>query len=264
MLESRFGIKMKFKKIIATILIGFSAYSWGDDNSIYIDQSGDNATIAMTQNGASNHVRGVNAASNDIASKLYGDGLAVTIQQIGSGNTLNLGAQTGTSGGIASSISYIATGNTNLATIDMNNANSKTSLANLIDISQTGDNTVTTISMKGNDNYLRSIQSGNSNKIIGTVDANNTIVNVNQTGGTGNETTLQLTGDKGQVDVVTVGTSNIIDITQSGGGTNGHYAKVDLNGSSNQVSINQSGSIDMTTNIKGVGNSNSFTIIQRN
>jgi hypothetical protein len=255
---------MKFKKIIAMILIGFSAYSWGADNSIYIDQSGDNATIAMTQNGASNHVRGVGAASNNIASKLYGDGLAVTIQQIGSGNTLNLGAQTGTSGGIASSISYIATGNTNLATIDMNNANSKTSLANLIDISQTGDNTVTTISMKGNDNYLRSIQSGNSNKIIGTVDANNTIVNVNQTGGTGNETTLQLTGDKGQVDVVTLGTSNIIGITQSGGGATGHYAKVDLNGSSNQVSINQSGSIDMTTNIKGVGNSNSFTIIQRN
>jgi len=255
---------MKFKKIIATILIGFSAYGWAADNSIYIDQSGDNATIAMTQDGASNAVRGVNAASNSIASKLYGDGLSVTIQQIGSGNTLNLGAQTGTSGGVASSISYVATGNTNLATIDMNNAGTKTSLANLIDILQTGDNTVTTISMKGNDNYLRSIQSGNSNKIIGTVDANNTIVNVNQTGGTGNETTLQLTGDKGQVDIVTVGTSNIIGITQTGGGVIGHYSKIDLNGSSNQVSINQSGSIDMTTNIKGVGNSNSFTIIQRN
>ena len=255
---------MKFKKIIAMTLIGFSAYSWGSDSSIYIDQSGDNATIAMTQNGASNRVRGVGAVSNDVASKLYGDGLSVTIQQIGSGNTLNLGAQTGTKGGVASSISYVATGNTNLATIDMNNAGTKTSLANLINVSQTGDNTVTTISMKGNDNYLRSIQSGNSNKIIGTIDANNTIVNVNQTGGTGNETTLQLTGDKGQVDITSIGTSNITSITQSGGGANGHYAKLDLNGSSNQVNINQSGTIDMTTNIKSVGNSNSFTIIQRN
>ena len=245
-------------------LIGFSAYSWGSDSSIYIDQSGDNATIAMTQNGASNRVRGVGAVSNDVASKLYGDGLSVTIQQIGSGNTLNLGAQTGTKGGVASSISYVATGNTNLATIDMNNAGTKASLANLINVSQTGDNTVTTISMKGNDNYLRSIQSGNSNKIIGTIDANNTIVNVNQTGGTGNETTLQLTGDKGQVDITSIGTSNITSITQSGGGANGHYAKLDLNGSSNQVNINQSGTIDMTTNIKSVGNSNSFTIIQRN
>jgi hypothetical protein len=87
---------------------------------------------------------------------------------------------------------------------------------------------------------------------------------VNQTGGTGNETTLQMTGDKGTVDVVTVGATNIIGITQSGGGVNGHYAKVDLTGSSNNVSILQSGTIDMTTNIKGVGNSNSFTIIQRN
>jgi hypothetical protein len=264
-LETRFGIKkMKFKKIIAMILIGFSAYSWGSDNSIYIDQSGDNATIAMTQDGASNVVRGVGAASNNVASKLYGDGLTVTVQQIGSGNTLNLGAQTGTSGGVASSISYNLTGNNNLATISMNNAGTKASLSNLIDIAQAGDNTVTTISMLGNSNYLRSIQSGNSNKIISTVDANNTVVNVNQTGGTGNETTLQLTGDKGTVDVVTVGATNIIGITQSGGGVTGHYAKIDLNGSSNQVSISQSGSIDMTTNIKGVGNSNSFTIIQRN
>jgi hypothetical protein len=66
------------------------------------------------------------------------------------------------------------------------------------------------------------------------------------------------------VDIVTVGASNTIDLTQSGGGTNGHYAKVDLNGSSNGVSISQSGTIDMTTNIKSVGNGNSFTIIQRN
>jgi hypothetical protein len=255
---------MKFKKIIAIILIGFSTYSWGADNSIYIDQSGDNAVIAMTQEGASNAVRGVGAASNNVASKLYGDGLAVTVQQIGSGNTLNLGAQTGTSGGVSSSISYIATGNNNLATISMNSAGTKTSLANLIDIAQSGDNTVTTVSMLGNSNYLKSIQSGNSNKIIGTIDADNTVVNVNQTGGTGNETTLQLTGDKGQVDVVSIGTGNITSITQSGGGVNGNYAKVDLNGSSNQVSISQSGSIDMTTNIKGVGNSNRFTIIQRN
>ena len=50
----------------------------------------------------------------------------------------------------------------------------------------------------------------------------------------------------------------------SGGGVNGHYAKVDLTGSSNSVSITQSGTIDMATSIKSVGNSNSFTIIQRN
>ena len=234
------------------------------DNSIYIDQAGDLATITMTQDGASNHIRGVGAVGNDTASKLKGDGLVVDVVQTGSGNTLNLGAQTGTSGGVNSNIIYHVTGNNNLATIDMNNGGTKTSLANYINVSQTGDNTLTAISMKGNNNQLQAIQVGNANKIMATIDANGTTTSVNQTGGGGNETTLQLTGDKGTVDIVTVGASNLIGITQSGGGVNGHYAKVDLTGSSNQVSILQSGSIDMTTNIKSVGNSNSFTIIQRN
>lgn len=252
------------KKIIAFVIAMVFGSAYSADNSIYIDQSGDNATITMTQDGSSNYIRGVNAASNDIAAKLYGDGLTVDVVQTGSGNTLDLGAQTGQSGGVSSSITYHVTGNNNTARIDMNNAGTKTSLGNSINVLQTGNNTDTQISMLGNSNTFSSIQDGNLNKISATIDAASTLVTVNQTGGTGNETTLQMTGDKGTVDVVTVGATNIIGITQSGGGVNGHYAKVDLTGSSNNVSILQSGTIDMTTNIKGVGNSNSFTIIQRN
>ena len=255
---------MKKKTVIALVIAMMCASTYSADNSIYIDQSGDNATITMTQDGSSNHVRGVNAASNDIAAKLYGDGLTVDIVQTGSGNSLDLGAQTGQAGGVSSSITYHVTGNNNTASIDMNNAGTRSSLANSINVSQTGNNTDTQISMKGSGNTFTSVQDGNLNKIIATIDAGSTLVTVNQTGGTGNETTLQMTGDKGTVDVVTVGASNIIGITQSGGGVNGHYAKVDLAGSSNQVSISQSGTIDMTTNIKSVGNTNSFTIIQRN
>jgi hypothetical protein len=254
----------KKKTVIAFAIAMMCVSTYAADNSIYIDQSGDNATITMTQDGSSNHVRGVNAPSNDIAAKLYGDGLTVDILQTGSGNSLDLGAQTGQAGGISSSITYHVTGNNNTAKIDMNNAGTRSSLANTINVTQAGNNTDTQISMKGSNNSLTSSQSGNLNKIIATIDAGATLVTVNQTGGTGNETTLNLTGDKGTVDIVTVGASNIIGITQSGGGVNGHYAKVDLNGSSNQVSINQSGTIDMTTNIKSVGSTNSFTIIQRN
>jgi hypothetical protein len=117
--------------------------------------------------------------------------------------------------------------------------------------------------VKGSNNYFRSIQSGNANEISAVINAASTYVTVNQTGGGGNQTSLQLSGDKGTVDIVTVGASNTIGISQSGGGVNGHYTKVDLTGSSNSVSILQSGTIDMTTNIKSAGNSNSFTIIQR-
>ena len=124
----------------------------------------------------------------------------------------------------------------------------------------------TNINMKGSNNSMTVSQSGgNNNSFVATVDAASTLVTVSQTGGGNNNTTLDLTSNKGTVDIITVGASNTIDITQQGtAGTNGHYAKVDLNGSSNSVSILQNGTIDMTTNIKSVGNTNSFTIIQRN
>jgi hypothetical protein len=252
------------KILTALILAGIATSSFASDNSIYIDQSGDNATITMVQDGAANRVKGING-SNSTPAIIYGDGATVDITQTGSGNSLDLGVKTGQAGGISSSIKYIVTGNTGTAVIDMNSLGSTPSLANSIDVLQVGDNTATNIQMTGSNNYLKAIQTGgNNNKFNATVNAGNTSVDVNQTGGGGNETTLNLTGNKGTVDIVTVGASNIIGITQSGGGVNGHYAKVDLNGSSNNVSISQSGSIDMNTNIKSAGNGNTFSIIQRN
>jgi hypothetical protein len=60
-----------------------------------------------------------------------------------------------------------------------------------------------------------------------------------------------------------VGASNTTTITQTGGGTNGHQATVDITGSSNATNITQSGlSGDNITNLKSVGNTNTFTINQ--
>ena len=63
------------------------------DNSIYIDQTGDNATIAVTQDGTTNVVRGIQGvgSSNTTPAKIYGDGNDVSVSQVGNGNTLNLG-----------------------------------------------------------------------------------------------------------------------------------------------------------------------------
>ena len=77
--------------ICAGLVAGFPATSWAVDNSIYIDQAGDNANIAITQDGAGNRVKGIvlNAPgqTNDPA-KIYGDGIQVNISQIGAGNVL--------------------------------------------------------------------------------------------------------------------------------------------------------------------------------
>ena len=257
--------KLSTKLFTALVLAGIVSSGYATDNSIYVDQSGDFATIGITQDGASNQVRGV-AGAKDTPAKLYGDGLTLDVVQTGSGNALQLGIQTGQAGGVSSSVKYHVTGNSATAVIDMNNLGATPSLANAIDVNQVGDTANAEIHMTGSNNYMRVIQSGgNNNSFVAQVHAGATDINVNQTGGGGNSTTLQLSSDKGTVDVITVGASNTIDINQQGtAGINGHYAKVDLNGSSNTVSILQNGSIDMTTNIKSAGNSNSFTIIQRN
>jgi hypothetical protein len=73
-----------------------------------------------------------------------------------------------------------------------------------------------------------------------------------------------MTGDKGQVDITSIGSTNITNITQSGGGANGHYAKLDITGSGNNTTINQSGTIDTTVSLKSVGSGNTFNITTRN
>ena len=70
-----------------------SANVIASDNSIYIDQAGDNSTIYINQYGASNVVRGIQSAGsgNTTPATISGDNLSVTIDQIGASNTLNLG-----------------------------------------------------------------------------------------------------------------------------------------------------------------------------
>jgi hypothetical protein len=166
--------KNKIAAIVSTLLIATSAFA--TDNSIYIDQSGDLATITMTQDGASNQVKGINGAK-DTPAKLYGDNLLVDVQQTGSGNTLSLGAVTGTAGGIGSTIIYHVTGNSATAVIDMNNNGSTPSLANYINVNQVGDTANTNISMKGSGNQMQVVQTGgNNNSFVAQVEAGATVV----------------------------------------------------------------------------------------
>ena len=75
-----------------------SMFSYAADNSIYIDQAGDNAVISVTQDGAGNVVRGIQGTgtSNATPARIQGDGNQVTVTQIGSGNTLSMGVNTTT------------------------------------------------------------------------------------------------------------------------------------------------------------------------
>lgn len=259
---------MKITKILISLLTTFAALSFAADNSIYIDQAGDNATITILQDGASNRVRGIQGVGtgNTTPAKINGDAVNIDIQQIGSGNIVNMGIVTTTANGSnPTSLTYVVTGSNSTATFDLNNSGAGTNQSSTLNISQTGDSGITNLNILGANNTMTSTQSGgNNNKLVATINANTTTTTISQTGGGGNETTLNLTGDKGTVNITTVGATNITGITQTGGGANGHNTTLNYTGSSNNTTISQTGTIDTTVNLKSVGSGNTFTMTTHN
>ncbi len=258
----------KINNLLSVLLLGFAANSFASDNSIYIDQAGDNGVITMTQDGASNRIRGIQGqgTGNTTPSKIKGDNVTLTVEQIGSGNILNLGVVTGTaSGGVDTSIVYRVNGSNAVGTINMNNAEQGTANSNTVNIEQSGNGAIANLNMLGSNNtFVVDTAGGANNSVVATVNADQVNVTVNQTGGGGNQTTLNLTGAKGTVSLTSVGSSNVTSITQSGGGVNGHNATLNINGSSNNTTISQSGTIDTTVNLAVSGSNNTYNIITKN
>lgn len=256
------------RKLLTVMLLGISATSWAVDNSIYIDQTGDNSTITMTQDGAGNKVKGIltngTAGGNTDPVKLVGNVQTVTINQAGPNNILTLGANStvGTNGkGI--DINYSVDTGGNIAFINSNNNGQGISAGNLIDIIQLGGNAVATVSMLGNTNSLTVRSSGGGgNKISATINADDVSATVDQTLGGANETTLALTGDKGYVNITSTGAANLTSVTQDGGSTNGNWAKIVLDGQGNQTTVSQSGVNDNTVDYKAIGSNNIANIVQ--
>ena len=256
------------RKLLTVMLFGISVTSWAVDNSVYIDQAGDDSTITMTQDGAGNKVKGIltngTAGGNTDPAKLVGNSQTVTVNQAGPNNVLTIGANTtvGTTGkGI--DINYQVDVGGNIGFINSNNNGQGVSASNLIDIIQLGGNAVTTVSMLGNTNSLTVRSSGGGgNSIDAIIDADNVTAVVNQTLGGGNDTTLNLTGNKGTVNITSTGATNISNVTQSGGGVNGNTVGIVLNGSGNQTTISQTGVNDNTVDYKVLGSDNIANIVQ--
>ena len=113
----------KLNQVMTAIVMLFASQVFAADNSVYIDQTGDNSVITMLQDGATNRIRGIQGTGtgNTTPSKIKGDNVTLTVEQVGSGNILNLGVVTATaSGGVDTSILYRVTGNAGIGTINMN------------------------------------------------------------------------------------------------------------------------------------------------
>jgi Curlin associated repeat len=277
-------MKTRLTKIaIAMLAVVMSVGVFAADNSIYIDQSGSNSTISITQDGYGNVVKGINSGSTTPAT-IYGINNAVTVNQVGISNTLSLGIQT-TTGGTTTlpdgstvsvpTINYSVTGNSNTGIIDSNNSGSSASQSNYIDITQTGNSSYANANVSGNNNAVKVVTSGgDSNSVTTKVNGNNNSQNISMTGGGSNTANIGQ-GDNTQasngntVGIASVGVSDSFTVNQTGG-TNGNMATVQgysgtgtaSVGSSNTVTITQSGGNDNTAVLSMTGSNNTVGITQ--
>ena len=73
---------------LMTLVLMSSASLYGDDNEIYIDQSGDSASIDLEQLGSSNIIGGLESSAGSLNPlDLDGSSLTLDINQIGDSNT---------------------------------------------------------------------------------------------------------------------------------------------------------------------------------
>jgi hypothetical protein len=213
-------------------------------NKIFIDQSGNNPDVNMTQDGTGNaagtggrpiYLRGIDqtivtrqiGVSNDISLEAVNDttgtgkGVNITIQQIGDSNRVDAACGYGTA----------STGGTALTGCNAADFNWKfTGDSNDFQFRGTGDDLKSAVDVTGNSNIFR----------------------------------IDAIGDKHSQTIKVVGDTNTFDINQRSTGAAGSSIWVDLTGNSNTFTISQTVTIDNVVNIKSVSNSGMFNITQRN
>jgi hypothetical protein len=261
------------KLLTILVLSAMSTLGYAADNSIYIDQAGDNSTITMTQDGAGNKVKGIlsngSAGATTDPAKLIGNAQTINIEQTGATNVLSLGVNS-TQGGLVQgyanigvNLNYQVSGGGNTGFININNSGTGTASGNVVSVIQSGGGATTTLNMTGTSNQLTVGSSGGANNtFIGTINADETVATVDQTGGGGNSTTLNMTGNKGQVSVTSVGATNTTSVTQSAYGSTGAQTIIDITGSGNTTDVTQTGLYDHYASITVVGSGNGITLAQ--
>jgi len=255
---------MKTKFLAAMILLGIANYIQAADNKVYIDQVGDRSTIAITQDGTSNTVKGVGIAQ-DTNAKIYGDDTAVTINQTGVNNMLTMGVNGGALGS-TNILNYSVQGNNGISTINCNNADTGKCNQNNIGITQVGNNSTSNITVNGENNVVTgSSTGGNNNSITVNITGDGLQPAIAITGG-GNNATINMTPTAGVNSTGTMtitGSSNTVSINQTGGAVLGHSATLTVGGSGNTIAVTQTGTAgDNLFSLQSTGSTNNFTITQ--
>lgn len=270
--------KLSRKLLTILVLSGMTTLGMAADNSIYIDQSGDFASVTINQDGAGNQVRGLQSTGGDdktVAAVIRGNSVMVNIDQTGSSNKLDLGINATVSGTKSVDLTYSTvnsgniTGSNNTAIFQLGTSTATLSNSIVSVIQVNGGNTAE-VRMTGNDNQLTALQSGGSASLTSLVNASGTRQTITTAGGTGNQVSTTLNGDNGVVDIQVQGATNTISVAQDGaGGSTGHQAVMDINGTGNSVTLSQTGTANANVfNLKlgssaSAANSNVYNVIQK-
>jgi len=244
-----------------------SALGSNTTNRVFVDQSGENPDISITQTGVGN-TAGSNAtytkAITGIPQRLNGQTPAtrsftvdtplylrgadqdLTIVQTGNNNTVSLRAENPTTSGDGVSINIQQIGNSNF--VDAQCGGGAT----------VGGTALTTCK----DATISWKWTGNSNvmQFKGTGDSLNSQVEVT---GNSNEMYVDAVGDKHSQVIKVAGDFNVFNISQTANSTNGSSVWVDLTGNSNKFTVSQAGTQDNVVYIKSVANTGTWNIIQR-
>ena len=215
-------------------------------NRVFIDQSGNNPDVNITQDGSGNkqgsaarpiYLRGIDqdiiikqvGTSNEINLEVVNDttgankGAKVTIQQLGNSNKVDAACGYGT----ASTGGTALTGCNNA---DLNWKFNTGSDSNELQFRGTGADLKSAITV-----------TGDLNKFF-----------------------IDAIGDKHSQTLMVSGDSNEFNLNQRSTGAAGSSIWIDLTGNNNKFTVSQTGTVDNVLNIKSVANSGVFNIVQKN
>ena len=213
-------------------------------NRIFIDQSGDNPNVNMTQDGTGNK-----AGSANRPVYLRGIDQVIVTRQIGASNEINLelvNDTTGTGKGVKATIQQIGDSNKVDAACGYGTASTgATALTgcNAADLNWkfTGDSNELQFRGTGADLKSAVEVSGDTNKFY-----------------------IDAIGDKHSQTIKVAGDTNEFNINQRSTGVAGSSIWIDVSGNSNKFNLSQTGTIDSVINIKSVSNTGIFNITQKN
>ena len=252
------------------------------DNSIYIQQAGDNASVQMVQDGAGNVIQGLPGAGSGTTNPavINGNNNTVNLTQTGTGDTISFGVQTTVANGISggNTFNYTVTGNNSTALIDSNGDNQGTSASNSITATQTGNNSNFYANVLGTANKLSVTTTGGAyNSVTATQNGSSNQDTINVSGGGNNTITVEQgvggsainflglqgaqSNDNGIVNLTVVGASNTVEIGQTSAGNYSDTSTISLTGSGNTLNLLQNAAAGNTNvNLTSTGNNNNFTI----